>query len=315
MKDYAVQNNAARKLLIVINPHAGMGKAKQYLPMLKGIFLRNGFQVTVYATRGNGKTAEDLRERADLCDILVCCGGDGTLNETVSGIMQARHKPLLGYIPLGTTNDFASTLHIPKNPVQAAKDILNGGQYAFDVGSLNLKYFTYVAAFGAFTEVSYSTPQENKNVLGKLAYFLEGINRLSSIQSRRTMIESRGRQYHEELIFGAVTNSTSVAGFQSYKSEDIGINDGVFEALFIRKPQNFIELQSLIMAISARDFSHKLILAMRTSEMNIHTEDEIPWTVDGEFGGAYRDAEIQNHHSAVTLLLNEKVDLKNKSVI
>lgn len=300
----------AQKILIVINPYAGMGKAKQYLPMLKALYLRNGFQVSVYTTRGDGKTAEDVRERASLCDILVCCGGDGTLNETVSGIMQAQRKPLLGYIPLGTTNDFASTLHIPKNPIQAAKNILSGGQYTFDVGSLNSRYFTYVAAFGAFTEVSYSTPQESKNALGKLAYFLEGINRLSSIQSRQVTIESRARQYREEVIFGAVTNSTSVAGFQSYKPEDIGISDGVFEALFIRKPQNFIELQSLMMAISVHDFSHKLILAMRTPELSIHAGEEIAWTVDGEFGGIYRDAEIQNHRSAVTLLLDEKANSK-----
>lgn len=297
----------AKKMLMVLNPYAGMGKAKQYLLNLKNLYLENGFQVTVYMTEGKEQTIAKVRDQARFYDIVLCCGGDGTLNETVTGLMLSPRKPLLGYIPLGTTNDFASTLHIPKNPMQAAKAILEGKPYTFDIGSLNAKYFTYIAAFGAFTEVSYSTPQESKNTWGRLAYFLEGVTRLSSIQSRQVTIESQGHQYQEEVIFGAVTNSTSVAGFHSYEPEEIGINDGVFEALFLRKPKNFMELQSLIMAITARDFNHKLVLALRASLLRLHAEEEIPWTVDGEFGGAYRNAEIRNHASAVTFLLNSQV--------
>lgn len=297
----------AQKMLLVLNPYAGMGKAKQFLPKLKKLYSESGYDVTEYLTRGSGETAADICKTAPFYDVLVCCGGDGTLNETVSGLMQAQRKPVLGYIPLGTTNDFASTLHIPKNPMQAAKDILDGRQYTFDVGSLNNKYFTYVAAFGAFTDVSYSTSQVSKNTWGRLAYFLEGINRISSIQSRQVTIEVKGAEYKEEIIFGAVTNSTSVAGFHSYKPEDIGINDGVFEALFIRKPQNFMELQSLMVAASVRDFNHKLILSLPASQLCVHSDEEIPWTVDGEFGGAYRAAEIKNHASAINMLLKADV--------
>lgn len=297
----------AQKMLLVLNPYAGMGKAKQLLPKIKNLYTENDFEVTAYLTRGEGKTAADISERAPLYDVLVCCGGDGTLNETVSGLMPVQNKPLLGYIPLGTTNDFASTLHISKNPMQAAKDILSGMHCTFDVGSLNNKFFTYVAAFGAFTEVSYSTPQQSKNVFGRLAYFLEGITRISSIQSKQVTVEVDGTEYKEDIIFGAVTNSTSVAGFPSYKPEEIGINDGVFEALFIRKPQNFIELQSLIMAASVRDFNNKLILSLTASRLRVTCEEEIPWTVDGEFGGNHREAEIQNHASAIKMILKADV--------
>lgn len=302
----------AQKMLLVLNPYAGMGKAKQLLPKIKNLYTENGFEVTAYLTRGEGKTAADISERTPLYDVLVCCGGDGTLNETVSGLMPVQNKPLLGYIPLGTTNDFASTLHISKNPMQAAKDILSGRQYTFDVGSLNNKFFTYVAAFGAFTEVSYSTPQQSKNVFGRLAYFLEGITRISSIQSKRVTVEVDGTEYKEDIIFGAVTNSTSVAGFPSYKPEEIGINDGVFEALFIRKPQNFIELQSLIMAASVRDFNNKLILSLTASRLRVTCEEEIAWTVDGEFGGAHREAEIQNHASAIKMILKADVPVAHR---
>lgn len=293
-----------RQLLMVLNPHAGKGKAREYLLDMKNLFARNGYHVTVYLTRSKQDTIITVMEAAEYYDVLVCCGGDGTLNEVITGLMGAKHRPRLGYIPFGTTNDFASALHIPRNPLQAVQAVVDGFPYAFDIGSMNTHYFNYVAAFGAFTDVSYTTPQEAKNALGKLAYFLEGVTRLSSIQSRLVKVESGLIRFQDELIFGAVTNSTSVAGFQSYRPEDISYNDGVFEALFVKQPKSFIELQALILALTKRDFNSHFFVSFKTSHVKVIAQEPVSWTVDGEFGGYYMVADIKNHPSAIDYLLS-----------
>ena len=294
-----------RQMLMVLNPHAGKGKARDYLLDMKDLFARNGYHVTVYLTKSKQDTIITVMDAAEYYDVLICCGGDGTLNEVVTGLMGARRRPRLGYIPLGTTNDFASALHIPRNHMQAAQAVVSGFPVAFDVGSLNGHYFNYIAAFGAFTEVSYTTPQEAKNALGKLAYFLQGVTRLSSIQSQLVKVESGLVRFQEELIFGAITNSTSVAGFQSYRPEDISYHDGVFEALFVKQPKSFMELQALILALTKRDFKSQHFISFKTSHVKVIAQEPFSWTVDGEYGGDYMAADIRNHPSAIEYLLSD----------
>lgn len=187
--------------------------------------------------------------------------------------------------------------------MQAAQAIIDGIPCTFDIGSINKHYFNYVAAFGAFTEVSYTTPQEAKNALGKLAYFLQGVTRLSAIQSKLIKVEAGWNSFQDELIFGAVTNSTSLGGIQSYRSEDISYNDGVFEVLFVKQPKSFIELQALILALTKRDFKSPYLVSFKTARLKVIAHEPVSWTVDGEYGGDYMVADIQNHASAIEYLL------------
>ena len=236
-------------------------------------------------------------------DLIVCCGGDGTLNETIDGLMRCAQRPPLGYIPAGTVNDFASSLGISKNILQAAHTILQGVPFACDIGSFGARYFSYIAAFGAFTDVAYQTPQQSKNMLGRAAYFLEGIRRLPSIHPYHMKLTHDSGEIEGDFLFGMVSNALSVGGFK-LRSPEIRMNDGLLELLLVRDPKNAAEATAIIGAVLGRDFSSPYITTLRTKQLSISAAEAVPWTLDGEFGGKVETVQIENHHAAITVLTN-----------
>ena len=290
-----------RKLLLILNPTSGRGAAAGSLFSIVNGFSKTGWEVTVIPTQEKGDAQKIARARAADFPFLVCCGGDGTLNETVNGLMEVQDRPLLGYIPAGTTNDFAATLGIPHNPEQAALEIGGGQPFCCDMGDLNGRYFDYIAAFGIFTDVSYTTPQQFKNVCGRVAYFLEGIKQLSSIPHYRLRVEWEGGSQEEDFIFGAVTNTLSVGGAQTRFVDGIALNDGLFEVLLIRNPRNFFELQTIVTLLLKQELNPKYFTFIRTSSLRFSSESEIPWTLDGEYGGSFQSACIRNHPRAICI--------------
>lgn len=299
-----------KKMLFIYNPHAGKGAIKSKLSDVIEIFSEADYEVTVYPTRKRKDATNITIERGKDFDFIVCSGGDGTLNELTSGIMALKqdflqtgismeHLPICGYLPTGTVNDFASSLKIPKDIVKAAEIVINGENFSYDIGSLNDDYFNYVAAFGAFTEVAYETPQSTKNILGRLAYLLDGAKRLPSITSYHMVIECDGNIFEDDFIFGMVTNSNSIGGFKGLNGTNIELDDGLFETAFIKMPKTPLELQAIINALVTRELDNQYIYSSLTDKIKITSTEEVSWTVDGEYGGSYHYAELTNHKQAI----------------
>ncbi|MGN1002931.1 MAG: diacylglycerol/lipid kinase family protein [Oscillospiraceae bacterium] len=295
-----------KSMMLIVNPNAGKGGYKYHLAQVLEVFCGGGFTPTVYFTRRKDNGAELVHKYAENYDLVVCLGGDGTLSEIVGGMMrldQERRRPI-GYIPLGTANDVARTLGLSNKPQEAAKQIVAGKPIVYDVGEFGAgNFFTYVAAFGAFTEVSYATPQEYKQMLGHMAYMLEGIRSLSKIKDYRAIVEYDGGVIEDDFIFGGVTNSTSVAGLVRLDSSIVSLSDGMFEVLLVRKPQDMIDLREIITAVLSSDFSGPNILFLRSREVRIMFPEPVAWTRDGEDGGTHRDVYIVNRHPGVEIIV------------
>lgn len=299
-----------KKMLFIINPKAGRTTVKSALFEMIDIFSNAGFQVEVYTTKGPGDAEKYVSHTGKKFDVIVCAGGDGTLDNTVAGIMKFSDKlnrniPL-GYIPCGSTNDFARSLRISRDPVEAAHAIVEGEASPVDVGRLSDSYFVYIAAFGAFTDISYSTPQKLKNMLGHTAYILEAFKTLTNLKTYKIKADFDGKVATGEYIYGQITNSLSVGGFRAIGTKHMSFCDGKFECLLIRKPESVVELQKIINSILTNDLNEELIVHEKASNIIIEGEDEIPWTVDGEFGGSLKKAEIVNLKKAVSLILWDK---------
>ncbi len=292
-----------QKLLFIVNPNSGKGEMRLHVVDCVDQFVKADYEVTLYTTQKAGDATRIVATRGSDFDLIVCSGGDGTLNETVGGLMQLAEKPALGYIPSGTTNDFASSLQIPKKPLDAAALILNGMPSSVDVGSFNGRYFTYVAGFGAFTEVSYSTPQNTKNALGRLAYILEGIKSLPTLRNYHVRVESESQSVEGDFIFGMVTNATTVGGFKGIIANDVGLDDGLFEVFLVKAPTNPIELQMVFNEILVSPEQCKFVTRFKAQHVRFVSDIEVPWTLDGEFGGAPQVAEIVNHQKALHLFV------------
>ncbi len=290
-----------QRLLFVVNPNSGKGEMRHHIVDCVDAFVRAEFEVTLYTTQKSGDATRIVMERGAEFDRIVCSGGDGTLNETVAGLMALNEKPALGYIPSGTTNDFASSLKIPKNPIEATNLIIDGKPYHVDVGQFNDRYFTYVAGFGAFTEVSYSTPQVSKNTLGRLAYILEGIKSLHTLRPYSVTVKTDEQIISDKFIFGMVTNATTVGGFKGIIANDVGLDDGLFEIFLAKAPTNPIELQMTINELLVSPDTNKFITRFKAQRVEFISDEEIPWTLDGEFGGAPKNVEIINHQKALNI--------------
>lgn len=290
-----------QRLLFVVNPNSGKGEMRHHIVDCVDAFVRAEFEVTLYTTQKSGDATRIVIERGAEFDRIVCSGGDGTLNETVAGLMALNEKPALGYIPSGTTNDFASSLKIPKNPIDATNFIIDGKPYHVDVGQFNDRYFTYVAGFGAFTEVSYSTPQVSKNTLGRLAYILEGIKSLHTLRPYSVTVKTDEQTISDKFIFGMVTNATTVGGFKGIIANDVGLDDGLFEIFLVKAPTNPIELQMTINELLVSPDTNKFITRFKAQRVEFISDEEIPWTLDGEFGGAPKNVEIINHQKALNI--------------
>ncbi|MBE6968849.1 MAG: diacylglycerol kinase family lipid kinase [Ruminococcaceae bacterium] len=293
-------------MMLLVNPAAGRTTSKAVLGTVVETFCLGGWHPTVYFTTGPKTASELTRRYASAFDRLVCLGGDGTLSDVISGLMQLppETRPPLGYIPMGTANDVASTLEIPRGrPLEAALDVLNGQQMPYDVGRMNGQdYFTYVAAFGAFTEVSYSTDQEMKNALGRAAYLLDGLTRLPKLKSYRVRIEHDSGVIDEDLLFGAVSNSTSVAGMIKLDKRVVALSDGKFELLVVRPPKTLADLRGIVNGLMYQDYTGTAMSIYQTSQAKFTFAEPVPWTRDGENGGEHRFVEIENFQRAVDLI-------------
>lgn len=298
----------AERALFVFNPYSGKGTIKNHLFEIINGLSQNGYEITVYPTKEHGDGRNIVSSRGGKYSLIVISGGDGTLNECISGLfyIPEEKRPVIGYIPSGSTNDFASSLKIPKKLDGAMDVILNGSVFKCDAGRLNNSCFVYIAAFGAFTDVAYGTPQNVKNYLGHMAYILEGIKRLPSIKSHMMVIEHDGTKTNGDFIYGMVSNSTYVGGMRCYKSQDVELYDGLFECVFIYAPETPIELQSIITGLLMHDFSSESFCTFRAANIKIKTEEVVSWTLDGEYGGDHTEVEISNMHEAVKIMVKNK---------
>lgn len=293
-----------KRLLFIYNPNAGKGLLKPQLSDIFDIFVKAGYEVTVYPTQKYRDGYKKVANFTGEYDLLVCSGGDGTLDEVVTGMMRREHKIPIGYIPTGTTNDFANSLHIPKDLLKAADVSVNGEAFACDVGHFNKDVFVYIAAFGLFTDVSYETKQEVKNVLGHLAYVLEGTKRLFGVPSYNIKVTHDGEVIEDEFVFGMVTNSKSVGGFRNMIGKNVVFNDGEFEATLIKYPRNPLELNDILLSLVSGQQDSKYMYSFKAKEIKFESLEEIPWTLDGEFGGEHDEVIIQNERQCLEIMID-----------
>ena len=290
-----------KKLLFVYNPKAGKEKIRECLADVLEVFAEADYELTVVPTRRRDEAREVLKNRAKDYSLVVCSGGDGTLDETVTGMIQSGFSTPLGYLPAGSTNDYGESLSLSKNMVQAAQTAISGRDFACDMGSFNDDVFVYIAAFGLFTDVSYETDQAMKNVLGHMAYVLEGMKRLSNVRSYPLRITYDDQVIEDEFIFGMITNSRSVGGFKNITGKNVEMDDGLFEVTLIKMPANPVELNGILACLMNRDIDSDLMYCFKASQLTVESKEPLAWTLDGENGGAHQKAVIQNLHKTVTI--------------
>ncbi len=300
-----------RKMLLIMNPHTGSGRLRRNFLNIVKKFTDAGYDMTICPTQRPNDATRIVEEEARRYDIVVSCGGDGTLNETVEGLMKLEDPPLLGYIPGGTTNDFASSLHLPRNNMRKATERIIEPHHLFryDVGLFNGdnaakdQAINYVAAFGAFTDVSYSTPQRTKNLMGHLAYILQAISKLPSIKSYRMRIENGDTVVEDNFILGLVSNSVSIGGFSIFDRSSVKMDDGYFEVLLLRPPTSLEEYAMLPRMLRTKDLNSPLLEAMRVNKLTVISEEPLPWTLDGEYGGTHQEVSIDVVKRALTICI------------
>ena len=296
-----------KRLLFIYNPHAGKELLKPKLSDIIDIFVKAGYEVVAYPTQSYRDAYRKVSEYdSDEYDLVVCSGGDGTIDEVVTGMMQRDKREPIGYIPTGTTNDFANSLHIPKGLLRAADNAVDGTLFPCDVGKFNDDIFVYIAAFGLFTDVSYQTKQEMKNVLGHLAYVLEGTKRLFNVPSYRIKVTHDGETLEDEFIFGMVTNSRSVGGFRNMIGKQVVFDDGLFEVTLIKTPKNPLALQEIVASLLIEQVDTKHMYSFKTGRITFESLEEIPWTLDGEFGGAHDEVTVENLNRQLRIMVPEE---------
>ena len=292
-----------KKLLFVLNPFSGKGEIKNKLLEIVDIFVKNEYQVTVHTTQAPQDAMKLVKKTAGKYDLVVCSGGDGTLDETVTGMMMREERVPIGYIPAGSTNDFAGSLKIPKKMDKAAQIAVEGVPFACDIGSFNGDYFVYIAAFGIFTDVSYETSQGLKNRIGHAAYIIEGMKRLHTIQSYHMRVEYEDQVIEDDFIYGMVSNSNSAGGFKNITGKNVRLDDGLLEVTLIRMPKNPLELNEIIACLTNMRDNTDLIYTFKTDNIKFFSEIEIPWTLDGEYGGSHKEVVIEDEKRAVQIMV------------
>ena len=292
-----------KTLLLIMNPTAGQRRAARFLAEIVALFSQYGYENIVYMTAARGDGARIAAEQGHRADLIVCVGGDGTLNEVIDGVLRAGLTTPIGYIPAGSTNDFAAGLNLSRNVIQAARDIMEGVPQTLDVGSFNGRHFSYVASFGAFTEVSYATPQAAKNTLGHVAYLLEGVRELANLRPARLRLEADGRVLEGDYLYGAISNATSIGGILTMDPGQVDLNDGLFEVTLVHNPGNLIDLSAIVHALSTRQYDETpLIDFFTTHALRITADADLPWTLDGEFEPGGPEIEVKNLYSAIRLV-------------
>ncbi len=294
-----------KKLLFVFNPLSGTGQIKGKLFSIIDLFTKEGYDVTAYPTQARADAYNKVFADGTEYDRIVCSGGDGTLDETVSGMMDAGLKIPLGYIPAGSTNDFGTSLQIPKNMEQAAEIAVCGEPFLCDIGNINDRIFVYVAAFGIFTDVSYETTQEMKNLFGYAAYLMEGAKRIGRFPAYKAKIHTTEKELEGEFVLGLISNSKSVGGFKIITEKDTELDDGRFEVLLVRKPKTATDWNETGNCLINHKPDDKNVYIFKTEEIRFEFEEEPPWTIDGEFGGKHKCVNIKNMHQAITIMVHK----------
>lgn len=291
------------KVLFIYNPHAGHMQIKNHLYDIVNTLSKTYDDLKIYASRSQKDIINYVKSNGTKYDLIIVSGGDGSLSEAVNGIMNLKKKPKLGYIPAGSTNDYANSLKLPKDMKKCAVALANAKEEKqIDIGKFNNNYFVYVAAFGAFTEVAYSTPQDVKNVIGHLAYFLNGITSLTKIKSYNMRFKYDNNQIEDKFIFGMITNSLSVGGLYSLNNRNVKLDDGLFEVMLIKEPKDIFELQQITAYLIDPKIKTKLVTTFKTSKLTIEVDKQVSWTLDGEYGGSPNKINIVNKTKTITLL-------------
>lgn len=290
-----------KKLLFVFNPYAGKGQIRNNLCDVVDIFTKGGYDAVVHPTQAPRDGYNKIVAEGSQYDLICCCGGDGTLSEAVKAMMTLNKKIPLGYIPAGSTNDVAQSLSIPKKITDCASSIMNGTFFDYDVGSFNGEYFVYVAGFGAFTDVSYETPQNYKNIFGHAAYVAEGLKRISKIRGQEVTVEHDGETISGSFILGLISNTVSIGGMKKLIADGVCFDDGLFEVCLVKTPKNMLELNSLLTEAALNKLTNKNFVTFKTSRLTIKSKESIAWTLDGESGGSHTEVEIINMKQAVRL--------------
>ena len=292
-----------KKLLMIVNPSAGRSKSRGPLFDAAAILSQAGYLISIHNTVCAGDAAETAAREGEHYDVIVAVGGDGTLNEVVSGVLRLEHPPALGYLAQGSTNDFASSLHISNKPAAAAAAIAQATPRQLDIGQWNGRHFVYVASFGAFTRSSYAAPQAAKNALGHFAYILEGMKDLNTLRPYRIRLTADGEVLDGEYLFGAVCNSTSIGGLMKLDPERVVLDDGKFELLLVPNPRTALDLQNLVMALLNQQYDSGGLVFRHVSTLHLETAEDLPWSLDGEYAPSAAVVNIQNHQAALQVLL------------
>lgn len=296
-----------KRLLFIYNPRAGKEALKPKLSDVIDIFVKAGYEVTVHPTQGHRDAYEKVvTYDSTNYDLIVCSGGDGTIDEVVNGMMKRDEKDPIGYIPTGTINDFANSLFIPKKILEAADVAVNGKAFKCDVGRMNEGIFVYVAAFGLFTDVAYGTNQNTKNILGHMAYILEGVKSLLKIPTYKMKVTYDGNVIEDEFVIGMVTNSRSVGGMRNMIGNRVVFDDGMFEVTLIKMPKNPLELSDILASFLIEQIDAKHVYTFSASKITFECEDEIPWTLDGEFGGNHKEVVVENLQKQLEIMVPEE---------
>ena len=292
-----------RRLLLILNPCAGVKRANRLLPEIIRTFNDRGFACAVYVTACQGDATAYIRDHAAGYERIVCIGGDGTLHETIEGLVQADLRLPIGYIPAGTTNDYASSLSLSTDLLRAAEDAADGVAYEFDLGAFNGDKFIYTASCGAFARASYNTSQAAKNVLGHLAYLLEGIRDLPSVRPIHARVEADGRVLEDDYLFCSITNSISIAGILKLDRDLVNLNDGRFEVMLVRNPLSPAEFTQILSALNTQSLPCEMVEFFSAERLRIETGEDVEWTLDGERGDCGRVFEVENLHRRMQLIL------------
>lgn len=304
------------KMLFVFNPYSGKGQIKNKLMDIINIFTRAGYEITIYPTQRALDAYDRVCSADGQYDCIVCSGGDGTLNEVIAAVSRHRMtRPRIGYIPAGSTNDFAATLGIPKNMSKAAMAVTTGVPFSCDIGKFNDRYYNYVAAFGLFTEISYTTPQNVKNVLGHQAYLLEVLKSLTKIETYYMEVQSKEKNVSGNFVYGMVANSESVGGFKGICGSNISLNDGLFEVALVREPRNVMDLQLISTGLFSKKDDNPMLERFKTDHLVIESSGPISWTLDGENGDSHQRVEISVIPKAVDIVIPQKTLKLNSKLL
>ncbi len=295
-----------QRMLLIVNPRSGQKAGKRHLTDILTLFCKAEYIPTVFITTCKGNGREVAAQHAAAHDLVVCMGGDGTFNEVVCGVLDSGADVPIGYIPCGSTNDFASSVGLQKDLLKAAQDVIDGTPRTFDVGLFGGRPFTYIASFGAFTRASYATPQNVKNALGHMAYILEGIKDLLSIKAHHLRVETPDKIFEGDYIFGAISNSTSVGGILTLDPNYVDMNDGLLELLLVKMPKSALELDECIRALQKQNYASPTLSFQSANRLTVYANKTMPWTLDGEREDGHDCVEVRNLHSAIRLIVKEK---------